>query len=250
MIFNTDLPIIAGNWKMNGLIDSKKEIDNLLQKVTNLSKSNVILFPPFTLLESFTKLTENSGIFIGAQDCHFEDYGAHTSAISAPMIRDINAKFVIVGHSETRMSYNYTNQIIRLKAEAAHRNNLIPIICIGESDYHREKGDQYNFVRTQLEESLPEAVTRNNTIIAYEPIWAIGTGNTATINDIIEMCDCIFSTLNSLISDKNNIPRCLYGGSVNNSNAKDILSISNIGGVLVGGASLDSTQFSKIINSI
>ena len=142
--------------------------------------------------------------------------------------------------------------MIKEKISRCWENEITPILCIGESLKIREKGIEEikKHLFSQLEETLNFNDNFQDIIIAYEPIWAIGTGNTATINDIIEMCDCIFSALNSLIPNKNNIPRCLYGGSVNNSNAKDILSISNIGGVLVGGASLDSTQFSKIINSI
>ncbi|MDG2186679.1 MAG: triose-phosphate isomerase [Hyphomicrobiales bacterium] len=251
MQYNLDVPIIAGNWKMNGLINSQKEIKNLINFLKNNKKNgNVIIFPPFTLISDFKRITINSNLGIGAQDCHYEEQGAYTGSISPMMIKDAGCTFVIVGHSEIRESRNESSGLIKKKSENCHNNNLITIICVGEDYECRMKGEHYNFISKQLFESIPTTANVNNTIIAYEPIWAIGSGESASSQDIKLMHQHISDYLMKGKIFNNKIPNLLYGGSVNSNNSNEILSINNVNGALVGGGSLDSNEFIKIIQSI
>ena len=186
---------------------------------------------------------------IGGQDCHHKDSGAFTGSISAPMLHDAGADFVIIGHSEVRALHGKDSGNIMNKTQSAHENDLITIICVGEDREVRLKEEHYNFISKQLEDSVPRTSNRNNTIIAYEPIWAIGTGNNATTEDIEEMHAHINNTLQDFYMFKKGNPSILYGGSVNPKNAGQILSINNVNGVLVGGSSLDHLQFNEIIKS-
>ena len=248
MKFNPDLVTIAGNWKMNGHIDTSVDVEKLINLI-NGDDANIILFPPYTLISQFVNISKNSILSIGGQDCHHKDSGAFTGSISAPMLHDAGADFVIIGHSEVRALHGKDSGNIMNKTQSAHENDLITIICVGEDREVRLKGEHYNFISKQLEDSVPRTSNRNNTIIAYEPIWAIGTGNSATTADIKEMHAHINNTLQDFDMFKKGNPSILYGGSVNPKNAGQILSINNVNGVLVGGSSLDHLQFNEIIKS-
>ena len=248
MKFNPDLVTIAGNWKMNGHIDTSVHVEKLINLI-NGDNANIILFPPYTLISQFANISKNSILSIGGQDCHHEDSGAFTGSISAPMLRDAGADFVIIGHSEVRALHGKGLGNIMNKTQSAHENDLITIICVGEDHEVRLRGEHYNFISKQLEDSVARTSNRNNTLIAYEPIWAIGTGDTATATDIKDMHAHIQNTLHDLDMFKKGNPSILYGGSVNAKNARQILSINNVNGVLVGGSSLDYLQFNEIIKS-
>ena len=248
MKFNPDSMTFAGNWKMNGRLDDTVNIEKLIKLIRD-DDANIILFPPFTLISSFVNTSKNSNLNIGGQDCHHEDSGAFTGSISASMLRDSGADFVIIGHSEVRAMHEKGPDNIINKIQSAHENNLITIICVGEDIKVRSEGEHYNFISKQLKDSVSSTSNRNNTIIAYEPIWAIGTGNTATNEDIYEMHAHINNILQDTdIFEKGN-PSLLYGGSVNPENAGEILNIDNVNGVLVGGSSLDYSKFNEIIKS-
>ncbi len=249
MQFNPDKITIAGNWKMNGHRGSRAEIEKLLSLIVDEDDTNIVVFPPYTLISHFAHITKNSPLSIGGQDCHYMESGAFTGSISAAMIRDSGANFVIIGHSEVRAAYGADGGNIIKKTQSAHENNLITIICVGEDLKVRSEERHFNFISNQLKNSVASTSNRNNTIIAYEPIWAIGTGDTATAEDIREMHSHINNILKNFnMFDKGN-PAILYGGSVNAKNAEQILGIDNVNGVLVGGSSLDHKQFFEIIKS-
>ncbi len=245
--------LIAGNWKMNGTVeDSKIRIDGiknfLSKKNTN---AEIVVCVPFTLLSKVVDNIGNSQINVGAQDCHFNKSGAHTGDISACMISDIGCSHVILGHSERRSDHSETNEIVKSKISSAIENNLTAILCIGETLDEKKQAKTLIVVQEQIKNSLSNRSTAENTVIAYEPIWAIGTGLTPTSNEISEVHAEIRKFLSSLRGeDFANKIRILYGGSLNPSNAKEILSIADVDGGLIGGASLKHEDFCKIIDSI
>jgi triosephosphate isomerase len=231
--------LIAGNWKMNGLAASLAEIEALARGVT-APHCDVLICPPATLVARAAAL--NSGIAIGGQDCHAEISGAFTGDVSAQMLRDAGATAVIVGHSERRQYHGETDAMVAAKAQAAWRAGLFAIICIGETEAQRDAGDAHRVCKRQLSGSVPAGATPQNTAIAYEPIWAIGTGKTATTDDIAKMHAHIRACLQAPL-------RILYGGSVKPSNAKEILALADVGGALVGGASLKASDFIQIVEA-
>ena len=233
-------PLIAGNWKMNGLAAASAEIDALIRKLGGSAPDDrdVLICPPATLVAAFAAKYADEAIQIGAQDCHPKASGAHTGDVSAEMLADAGAAYVIVGHSERRADHGETDALVKAKAEAAFRAGLTPIICVGETKDEREAGKALDVVGAQLDGSLPE--TGETYVVAYEPVWAIGTGLTPTNHDIGEMHDFIRSRTPAGT-------RLLYGGSVKPGNAKEILAITNVDGALVGGASLKADDFHPII---
>jgi triosephosphate isomerase (TIM) len=231
--------LIAGNWKMNGLAAALGEIEALGGAVKS-PPCDVLVCPPATLIARAAAL--NSGIAIGGQDCHAEVSGAFTGDVSAEMLRDAGATAVIVGHSERRQYHGETDAIVAAKAQAAWRAGLLAIICIGETEAERDAGKAYDICKRQLAGSVPKGATPQNSAIAYEPIWAIGTGKTATTDDIARMHAHIRECLAAPL-------RILYGGSVKPSNAKEILALADVGGALVGGASLKASDFIQIVEA-
>ncbi len=233
-------PLIAGNWKMNGLGASVAEINSLIAKFAGSAPEDrdVLICPPATLVAGFAAQFSDEAIQIGGQDCHAMARGAHTGDISAEMLADAGAAYVIVGHSERRADHGETDAVVKAKAEAALRAGLTPIICVGETETERKTGKALDIVGAQLDGSLPE--TREEIVIAYEPVWAIGTGLVPTNDDIEEM--------HKFIRARTRIDvRILYGGSVKPGNAREILSIANVNGALVGGASLKAEDFYPIV---
>lgn len=243
-------PIVAGNWKMNGLTQSLEQLQALQALVASKTfpACKVLICPPFTLLNQFS-IAAGDKVLIGAQDCHFNVSGAHTGDVSAEMAADAGAKYIIVGHSERRADHGETSSLIANKAEAVHRANLTAIICVGESEAERDSGDTINIVLSQLVGSLPSSATAENTVIAYEPVWAIGTGRTPTANDVAEVHAAIRAALVKHFQEKGNTVPVLYGGSVKASNAQELMSVDNVDGALVGGASLKATDFDGIIDA-
>lgn len=246
-------PLVAGNWKMNGLRSSDTEIQMIKDASgrDNLTESvDMMICPPATLIREFSILAENSGLLIGAQDCHTGEFGAHTGDISAAMLHDAGAVAVIVGHSERRTDHGESNELVREKGVAACNAGLISIVCIGESEDERKSGKTLDVIGQQLKNSLPADSGSKQTIIAYEPIWAIGTGLTPTTSDIEEVHSSIRETLVELVgSDQAAEFRLLYGGSVKPANAKELMSINNVNGALVGGASLKANDFLGIVSA-
>ena len=239
-------PYIVGNWKMNGtraMLSEARAIDRAAQRHM---KVEVAIAPPYTLIHAAHREAEQIGI--GAQDCHTGEDGAFTGDISATMLADAGAKFVILGHSERRVGHGESNDLVRKKGEAALAAGLRIIMCCGESSEIREAGKAVKFVTEQLRASLPEIENPAELLtVAYEPIWAIGTGNTATIDNIEEMHKAIRALLVELYGDDNGPEiRILYGGSVKPDNARDILGAAEVGGALVGGASLTADSFMGI----
>jgi triosephosphate isomerase len=232
--------LIAGNWKMNGLAESLIELDRLAQSFgANPPQCDVLICPPATLISRAMART-GPHIAIGAQDCHPQPSGAFTGDLSSEMLRDSGASAVIVGHSERRQVYKESNSLVSAKAQAAWRAGLVSIICIGETLAERESGHAMPICERQVLGSLPSGASATNTAIAYEPVWAIGTGKTPTLNEIAEMHAHLRKCVGGAI-------RILYGGSVRASNAKEILALPHVGGALVGGASLDAAEFLKIV---
>jgi triosephosphate isomerase len=245
-------PLIAGNWKMNGLTSSLEELSKLAQLLTTgeAPRAVVVVCPPATLLAAVAAQGASSGIMAGGQDCHSEASGAHTGDISAGMLADAGAQFVIVGHSERRADHHETDDIVRVKAEAAIGAGLKPIICVGESEAQRDAGEAESVVAAQLAASVPEAAGQHEIVIAYEPIWAIGTGRTPSNEDIRQMHANIRAKLVERFGDRGAQIRILYGGSLKPVNAREILSIENVNGGLVGGASLLAKDFYTIISAV
>lgn len=236
--------LAAGNWKMNGLAPMLTELD-ALEKASAGAACEVLICPPATLIAAAAARTTT--VRIGAQDCHANASGAHTGDVSAEMIADAGGRYIIVGHSERRADHGETDAAVRAKAEAAWRAGLSAIVCVGETEAERDAGRAVDVVTSQISGSLPEGATAANTVVAYEPVWAIGTGRTPSIADITEMHDAMRAHLATLVSGEADGMRLLYGGSVKPSNAAEIFAIENVDGGLVGGASLKASDFSGIV---
>ncbi len=242
-------PLVAGNWKMNGLAASMSELDGMKKGAAELAgKADLMICPPATLLAQFAWATKGSGLILGGQDCHAKASGAHTGDISAEMLKDAGATAVIVGHSERRTDHKETNADVKAKAEAAWRAGLIAIVCVGEQRAEREAGKTLDVVGEQLAGSLPDGATAANLVVAYEPVWAIGTGLTPTPADVAEVHAFIRKTLVARFGAAGAGVRILYGGSAKPSNAKELLTIAEVNGALVGGASLKAEDFLGIAN--
>jgi triosephosphate isomerase len=239
-------PLVAGNWKMNGLRASARELEAIIMGAGELSAVDLMVCPPATLIAAFAGLAHGTPVAIGAQDCHPEPAGAFTGDISAQMLRDAGATAVIVGHSERRTYHDETDADVRAKALAAWRASLSAIVCVGETRAEREGGSALDVVRSQLEGSLPDGSTADAVVVAYEPVWAIGTGLTPTTSDIAQMHGFIRQCLASRFGRTMNAMRILYGGSVKPSNAKELMSVADVDGALVGGASLKAQEFLAI----
>ena len=233
-------PLIAGNWKMNGLGAAVAQVEALIAKFDGAAPEDrdVLICPPATLVAALAAQYSDEAIQIGGQNCHAKPSGAHTGEISAEMLADAGAAYVIVGHSERRADNGETDADVQAKAAAALRAGLMPIICVGETREEREAGRALEVVGTQLAGSVPE--TTETFVIAYEPVWAIGTGLTPTSGDIAEM----HGLIRERVGEKT---RILYGGSVKPGNAAEILAIANVNGALVGGASLKADDFYPIV---
>ena len=244
-------PLVAGNWKMNGLKASAKEIAALGEKLAAGKKPGceILVCPPATLLSTFASLVGAAGLGLGAQDCHPKASGAHTGDISAEMLADIGCAYVIVGHSERRADHHEDDELVRAKAEAAHRAGLTAIICVGETEVERDAGDTLEIVAGQIADSVPPNATAANTVIAYEPVWAIGTGRTPSADDVAEVHGLIRNALQMRLGETAQAMRILYGGSVKPANAKELMAVSNVDGALVGGASLKAEDFWGIIGA-
>ncbi len=245
-------PLVAGNWKMNGLGATLAELKALKERLAQgpVPEADIMVCPPATLLAQARYGLTGSTILLGAQDCHPLPSGAHTGDISAEMLADAGASAVIVGHSERRRDHGETDAMVNAKATAAHRAGLTAIICVGETEHQRRDGATLEIVRRQLEGSLPPTATAANTVIAYEPVWAIGSGLTPSPADITEVHRFIRGELGRLlgVAESNHV-RILYGGSVKPANAGELLSVPDVDGALVGGASLTASDFYAILSA-
>ena len=240
-------PLIAGNWKMNGLKAAEGEFAAMLAGAAGAAtKADLLVCPPATLIAAFAEKARGTSVKVGAQDCHPEPSGAHTGDISAEMLADAGATAVIVGHSERRADHGESDLLVRQKAEAAWRAGLVAIVCIGESEEQRNAGQTLDILRGQLKASLPDASRADNLVVAYEPIWAIGTGRTPTAADVEQIHKFIRDLLTERFKGEGASMRVLYGGSVKPSNAAELMAVANVNGALVGGASLKAADFLAI----
>ena len=244
---NVRRKLVAGNWKMNGSRAAIGELSAIAAAAREASGVDVAICPPFTLIP--LAVPRAGGLAVGAQDCHSNDSGAHTGNVSAPMLKEAGARLAIVGHSERRADQGETDEIVRAKAEAALRHGLQAIVCVGESEAEREAGRAVERVTSQLAASIPELSGEAELVVAYEPIWAIGTGRTATPADVAEMHAHIRRTLIDRFVDAGERIRILYGGSVKAENAGELFAVADVDGALVGGASLTAAQFVPIIEA-
>jgi triosephosphate isomerase len=236
--------LVAGNWKMNGSLAALGEVAEIAEAARAMAGIDVAVCPPFTLIAPAA--TRAGGLIVGAQDCHAAERGAHTGCVSAAMIKEAGARLVILGHSERRADQNESDFTVRAKAEAALRHGLVAIICVGESEGDRAAGIHVATVAGQLAGSLPDSWEEGELVVAYEPIWAIGTGRVATPDDIAEMHAAIRVALVARFGDLGQRIRILYGGSVKADNAAAIFAVADVDGALVGGASLAAAQFVPI----
>ena len=241
--------LAAGNWKMNGVADSLAQIDALIAAHPN-PDCDVLICPPATLLSRLSDRASGSSLATGGQDCHQNASGAHTGDISAAMIADAGGTHVILGHSERRADHGETDALVNAKTQAAWSAGLIAIVCVGETLAEREAGQTIEIVGGQLAGSVPDGATAANTVIAYEPVWAIGTGKVPTLDEIGAVHDDIRARLTTRFGEDANGIRILYGGSVKPSNAAEIFAVSNVDGALVGGASLKAEDFGGIIAAL
>jgi triosephosphate isomerase len=240
-------PLVAGNWKMNGLSASAGELAGIVEGAASLAgKADMMVCPPATLIAPFAAKARGTKLAIGGQDCHAKESGAYTGDISAEMLRDAGASAVIVGHSERRQYHAETDADVSAKAEAAWRAGLIAIVCVGETKDERTSGKALDVVGGQLTGSLPAGCTAANLVVAYEPVWAIGTGLTPTTDDVAQMHQFIREQLVARFPGAGEGVRILYGGSVKPSNAAELMGVPNVDGALVGGASLKATDFMGI----
>jgi triosephosphate isomerase (TIM) len=239
-------PLVAGNWKMNGSRAAAAELDRIIPGARGLPAADVMVCPPATLLAQFAAAAQGGPVRIGAQDCHAEPLGAFTGDLSAEMLKDAGAVAVIVGHSERRGYHGETDADVRKKALAAHRAGLMAIVCVGETRDEREAGRALAVVGAQLDGALPDGATAENLVVAYEPVWAIGTGLTPTPADVAEMHGFIRRQLVARYGEAGQGMRILYGGSVKPSNAAELMAVADVDGALVGGASLKADEFLAI----
>lgn len=241
-------PLVAGNWKMNGLRAALGELDAISRgyDAALARKVDLMICPPATILAEAVSRVKDSRIMIGGQDCHPKASGAHTGDISAEMLKDAGATAVIVGHSERRSDHGETDAMVRAKVEAAWRAGLLAIVCVGESRKQREAGEAVAVVQAQLAGSIPEGARPDRLVVAYEPVWAIGTGLTPTLADVAEIHSAIRAALVAAHGQAAAQTRLLYGGSVKPENAAELLIQPDVDGALVGGASLKSTDFMGI----
>ena len=243
--------LVAGNWKMNGLKAEGLALARAL--VARVAAGDppdcaLAVCPPATLLIPVGDTLRGSGIALGAQDCHSEAKGAHTGDIAAPMLKDAGCTYVIVGHSERRANHGESDVEVRAKAAAARAAGLVPILCVGETLAERERGEALEVVARQLAGSLPEGLKAEQVVVAYEPVWAIGTGRTPTAEEVAAVHVHLRSRLEAMVKNGAAV-RLLYGGSVKAANARELLSVANVDGALVGGASLNATEFWSIAQS-
>lgn len=240
-------PLIAGNWKMNGLKAQAAEFDAMLNGAADVAgKADLLVCPPATLVAVFAEKARDKKVAVGAQDCHPKASGAHTGDVAAEMLVDAGATAIIVGHSERRADHGEGDALVRQKAEAAWRAGATAIVCIGETQGQRDAGQTLDVLRGQLDGSLPDGSIAANLVVAYEPVWAIGTGLTPTARDVEQIHGFIRELLISRFKDEGARMRILYGGSVKPSNAAELMAVKNVNGALVGGASLKAADFLAI----
>lgn len=238
-------PLVAGNWKMNGVRRALGELAKMGEGYDGelAAKLDMMVCVPYTLLYSAAVACLGDGVQIGAQDCHIKDSGAHTGDISVPMIADCGATAIIVGHSERRTDHAESNELVRQKAEKVLDAGLMAIICIGETQAERESGQTLDVIKNQIAGSVPENAGRGEIVIAYEPVWAIGTGLTPTVEDVAQAHAFMREQLGKKLGDLGQTVRLLYGGSVKPSNAAELMHVDHVDGALVGGASLKADDF-------
>lgn len=241
--------LAAGNWKMNGTAAALDEVRALLA-AHPAPGCEMLLCPPATLVAQMAALASGTSLQVGGQDCHSKPSGAHTGDISAAMLVDAGASHVILGHSERRADHGETSALVRAKAEAALSAGLIAVVCIGETEAERDAGQTLAVIGGQLDVSLPAGATAASLVIAYEPVWAIGTGRTPTLAEIAEVHAFLRNRLRGLIGDQADGVRLLYGGSVKPSNAAEIFAVPHVDGALVGGASLKAADFGAIVAAL
>ncbi len=242
--------LIAGNWKLNGSFEMAGTLISELKSAVSAGEGgpDILFCPPFPYLPYVRNLVDGARMAVGAQDCSAEQGGAFTGEVAPSMIADCGAAYVIVGHSERRQYHAETDERIAAKAAAAHQAGLIAIICVGETEAERDAGREEAVVGDQLSRAIPDGATPENTVLAYEPVWAIGTGKTASAEDVRKMHAFIRAKLQERVADSASL-RILYGGSVKSANAAELMAVENVDGALVGGASLKSGEFAGIISA-
>ena len=246
-------PIIAGNWKMNKTMDDALSfVDEVKNRILDKDGANVIFCPPFTSLFSIARLLDNSTFCLGAQNVHSEIEGAYTGEISVQILKSADVEYVILGHSERRKYFGETDKFIKRKIDAVLKGGLKPIVCVGETLDERNSGQTKEVLKKQIENGFNnlEGISRENLILAYEPIWAIGTGKTANESQITKAHNSIRRIMHSIFGENGHNVPILYGGSVNMDNAGSLINIDGVDGFLIGGASLNVENFCKIIELV
>ncbi|MFD1612044.1 triose-phosphate isomerase [Sphingomonas tabacisoli] len=238
--------LVAGNWKMHGSLAQLAELDAIAAAARANPQVDVAICPPFTLIAA---AAARGDLTIGAQDSHQNEKGAHTGCVSAPMLREAGAKLVIVGHSERRTDQRESDAEVYAKARAVIAAGMIAIVCVGETEGERDAGRAAEVVERQLQGSIPADGTATQLVVAYEPVWAIGTGRTPTVGDVAAMHASIRTKLGDMLDAEAEGVRILYGGSVKPSNAAELMAVNNVDGALVGGASLTAADFVPIIEA-
>ena len=244
-------PIIAGNWKMNKTVKEAQELVNgLKEPLEDIQNVDIVVCPPYTALNEVAKIVKGSNIRLGAQNVYWEDSGAYTAEISCPMLEELVCQYVIIGHSERRAYFGETNESVNKKLKAALAHNLTPIVCVGERLEQREKGETFEVIKNHLEGGLKDITAQEikEVVLAYEPVWAIGTGKTATPQQAQEVHGFIRNLLKQIYGGETaNVVRIQYGGSVKPDNIADLLAQADVDGALVGGASLKVESFVNIV---
>jgi triosephosphate isomerase len=243
-------PLVAGNWKMNGLAATLAQARRVRERLDDRAFApgvDVMICPPATLIAALAREAAGSRLQVGAQDCHWATHGAHTGDIAAEMLKDAGASAVILGHSERRADHGERSSDVKLKVAAAHRAGLAAIVCVGETAGERKAGLTLDVVARQLAGSLPDAARAADTVIAYEPVWAIGSGLTPSAADVAQVHDFLRATLKARFGAEGGAMRILYGGSVKPDNARALMAVPNVNGALVGGASLKAGDLLAII---
>ncbi|WP_269581856.1 triose-phosphate isomerase [Roseibium sp. Sym1] len=244
-------PLVAGNWKMNGLKSNQAEFYKMIAGISDdlADAVDTMICAPATLISALAERAGSGAMSVGGQDCHAAVSGAHTGDISAEMLADAGADAVITGHSERRTDHGESDADVNAKTQAAWRAGLVAIVCVGETEAERKAGQAIEVVARQLNGSVPDGATAENTVIAYEPVWAIGTGLTPTAADVEEMHKAMRDNLEARFGAEGAAMRLLYGGSVKPANAAELMAVANVNGALVGGASLKADDFLGILDA-